>query len=59
MINTLQFFLFTIFSIYAFVKSLSYALYEIKTNDNKFGGIFIIIFALTASILAIYSFVRN
>ena len=32
------------------IKTISYGLYEIKNNNNKFGGIFVIIFAIISSI---------
>ena len=44
MLNFIQYVLFIIFSIYVFIKTLAYALYEIKTENNKFGGITIIVF---------------
>ena len=39
-------FLFIIFSIYVLLKTIFYALYEIKTQENKSGGIAIIVFSI-------------
>ena len=39
-------FLFIIFSIYVLLKTILYALYEIKTQENKSGGIAIIVFSI-------------
>ena len=39
-------FLFLIFSIYVLLKIIFYALYEIKTQENKSGGIAIIVFSI-------------
>ena len=39
-------FLFLIFSIYVLLKIIFYALYEIKTQENKSGGIAIIGFSI-------------
>lgn len=43
-------------SFFVFGKSLGYALYEIKTNKNKCGGISIICLATIASIIAPFIF---
>ena len=52
MLTAFEYLFFIIFTIFAFAKSLSYAIYEIKYENNKVGGIFIIIFALFASIIS-------
>lgn len=39
-------FLFIIFNIYVLLKTIFYALYEIKTQENKSGGIAIIVFSI-------------
>lgn len=39
-------FLFIIFNIYVLLKIIFYALYEIKTQENKSGGIAIIVFSI-------------
>ena len=36
----------SIFSIYVLLKTIFYALYEIKTQENKSGGIAIIVFSI-------------
>lgn len=33
------------------IKTISYGIYEIKKNKNKFGGIFVIALAIVSSIL--------
>ena len=55
MTNIFQFSIFILFSIYAFIKATSYGLYEIKQNNNKLGGISIIIFSLFSVLLAIFA----
>ena len=40
-----------VLSIFICIKTISYGIYEIKSNENKFGGIFVIIFAVISSIL--------
>lgn len=37
-----------ILSIWIFIKTTSYGLYEIKQQQNKFGGTFVIILAIIA-----------
>ncbi len=37
-------------SIWIFIKTVSYGLFEIKQNKNKFGGVMVIILALISSI---------
>lgn len=46
MVNIFYHFLFLIFSIFVLLKSIFYALYEIKTQDNKSGGIAVICFTI-------------
>lgn len=38
--------IFLIFLIFAFIKAISYGVYEIKTNNNTFAGIATFILAL-------------
>ena len=38
--------LFLIFTIYVLIKSISYGLYEIKQEENKFGGKLVIAFSV-------------
>lgn len=42
------------FSIFVFFKTVSYGLYEIKNNQNIFGGIFVIILATIILFLPTY-----
>ena len=46
MINYFFNFLFFIFSLFVLLKSVFYALYEIKTQDNKSGGVAVIVFTV-------------
>lgn len=43
-----------LFSLFIFFKTISYGLYEIKTNNNKFGGIIIIIISIVILFLPSY-----
>lgn len=52
MINYFFNFLFFIFSIFVLLKSVFYALYEIKTQDNKSGGVAVIIFSVVVLVIA-------
>ena len=45
-------FLFIIFSIYVLLKTIFYALYEIKSQDNKSGGVAVIVFSVIVLVLA-------
>ena len=40
-----------ILSIIVCIKTISYGVYEINQNKNRFGGIFVILFAIISSIL--------
>ena len=55
MFDSLQFILFIIVIIFIFLKVVAYGLYEIKQENNKFGGITVIEFSLLVSILSIVS----
>lgn len=55
MFDSLQFILFVIVIIFIFLKVVAYGLYEIKQENNKFGGITVIVFSLFVSILSIVS----
>lgn len=50
MVNIFYHFLFFVFSIFVLLKSIFYALYEIKTQDNKSGGIAVICFTIVVLI---------
>ncbi len=52
MINFLEFIIFILFCLYALKEAISYGIYEYK-NENKFGGISVIIFSLFSIILSI------
>ena len=52
MINYFFNFLFFIFSIFVLLKSVFYALYEIKSQDNKSGGGAVIVFSVIVIVLA-------
>ena len=55
MFDSLQFILFVVVIIFIFLKVVAYGLYEIKQENNKFGGITVIVFSLVVSILSIVS----
>ncbi len=40
--------IFLVTTIFIFFRSIAYGIYEIKSEDNKLGGIFFIIFAFFA-----------
>ncbi|HCC03455.1 MAG TPA: hypothetical protein DEP51_01155 [Clostridiales bacterium] len=42
-----------------FLHMLSFAFFEIKQNNNKFGGIFTIVFSLVSVILSVIVFWIN
>ncbi len=42
-----------------FLHMLSFAVFEIKQKNNKFGGIFTIVFSLLSIILSIFVFWTN
>ena len=52
MLNYFFNFLFVIFSIFVLLKSVFYALYEIKSQDNKSGGVAVIVFSVIVIVLA-------
>ena len=52
MISFLEFIVFILFCLYAFKEAFSYGIYEFK-NENKFGGVFVIVFSLFSIILSI------
>lgn len=54
-INFLHYILFIVLILYSFLKAVSYAIYEIKKENNKSGGIIIITFSIFCSILGIIS----
>ena len=55
MFDSLQFILFVVVNIFIFIKVLAYGLYEIKQENNKFGGITVIVFSLLVAVLSIFS----
>ncbi len=55
MTNLFQFLVFIFFSIYAFLKATSYGIYEFKQNNNKLGGIIVIIFSLFCVVTSIFA----
>lgn len=46
--------IFLFVSIYAFLKVIGFAIYEIKEMNNKWGGIIVISFSLLVSIFVNY-----
>lgn len=53
------FILVTLFSIAACVESIAYAIYEIKVNKNKSGGIVLIVLSLIALVFTIYIYLNS
>ena len=57
-ISFLHYIIFVILILYCFFKTISYAIYEIKQESNKSGGIIIICFSIICviiSIIALYN----
>lgn len=52
MVDIFYHFLFLMFSIFVLLKSIFYALYEIKTENNKPGGVTLICFYIIVIIFA-------
>lgn len=50
---------FTLFTIYTFLKIISYGIYEYKSNNNKLGCFTIIIFSFFCSLFGIIMFWIN
>lgn len=46
MFNFVYDFIFTVISLIILVKSIAYGIYEIKTENNKSGGISVITFSI-------------
>ena len=55
MFDSLQFVLFVVVNIFIFIKVLAYGLYEIRQENNKFGGITVIVFSLLVAVLSVFS----
>ncbi len=52
MINFLEFIVFIVFCLYVFKTAISYGIYEFK-NQNKFGGVTVILFSIFSIILSV------
>lgn len=52
MINFLEFVVFILFCLYVLKDAISYGIYEYK-NENKFGGVSVIVFSLFSIILSV------
>lgn len=59
MLTAFEYVFFVLFTIFAFIKVLSYGIYEIKQENNKVSGIFIILFGLFASIISNVTLILN
>lgn len=55
MLDTIQFSFFIIFILYVFIKAVAYGIYEFKNENNKLGGVVVILFSLAVSILSVFS----
>ena len=54
MVNFIEFMVFILFYLYVLIQAICYGYYEIK-NNNKFGGIFTIVFSFLTIILGIFA----
>lgn len=45
-----MFFLILLLSIWVFIKTISYGIFELKNNNNKLGGIVVIVIAFISLI---------
>lgn len=54
MVSFLEFTIFILFCLYVLKKSIGYGIYEYK-NQNKSGGISVIVFSLFSIVLSIVS----
>jgi len=52
MLNSIFHVLFLIFTLYVLVNTISYGIYEFKNEDNKYGGICVIIFTIFSVIFS-------
>lgn len=52
MLNLFYHILFLLFTIYVLIQSISYALYEIKQENNSFGGKLVIVFTIFSVIFS-------
>ena len=52
MLNLFYHLLFLIFTAYVLSRSISYGLYEIKQEENQFGGTLVIIFSVFSVIFS-------
>lgn len=53
-------FLFLLFTFFILLKTVFYALYEIKTLNNKCGGIGVIVFSVAVTVFAnVVVFLKN
>lgn len=50
MFNFLYDFIFTIASLYILINAVSYSIYEIKSENNKQGGITVFVFSLLVTL---------
>jgi hypothetical protein len=51
-VNIFYHFLFLVFSVFVLLKAVFYALYEIKTQNNKTGGIAVICFTIVVLVFS-------
>ena len=51
MINFFEYIFLILLAGYSIIRSLSYALYEIREQKNRVGGIFVILLSLLAFVL--------
>lgn len=51
MFNFIYNFVFLVSSVFIFVRAIYYGIYEIKNENNKYGGIAVIAFSLLVTVL--------
>lgn len=59
MIYNIFYTLFFIFSIFVLITNISYSIYEIKQQNNKVGGIYVICFSLLSIIFTNFILLKN
>lgn len=59
MLNFMYHSLFFLFTIYVLIESISYGIFEIKKEENKFGGLCVITFSIFCVILGNFIVWKN
>ncbi len=59
MLNFMYHSLFLLFTIYVLIESISYGIFEIKKEENKFGGSCVIAFSIFCVVLGNFIVWKN